>query len=45
VRSIDKITIGAGKPGPVSMLMQTQYLDIVHGRVDDTHGWLTHCRD
>jgi len=45
VRSIDKITIGAGKPGPVSMLMQTQYLDIVHGRVDDTHGWLTHGRD
>jgi branched-chain amino acid aminotransferase len=45
VRSIDKITIGAGKPGPVSSLMQTQYLDIVHGRVDDTHGWLTHCRD
>ncbi|WP_309672864.1 branched-chain amino acid transaminase [Gemmatimonas sp.] len=45
VRSIDKITIGAGKPGPVSTLMQTQYLDIVHGRVPDTHGWLTHCRD
>lgn len=45
VRSIDKITIGAGKPGPVTTLMQTQYLDIVHGRVDDTHSWLTHCRD
>lgn len=45
VRSIDRITIGAGKPGPVSTLMQQQYLDIVHGRVDDTHGWLTHCRD
>ncbi|WP_373061852.1 branched-chain amino acid transaminase [Gemmatimonas sp.] len=45
VRSIDRITIGAGKPGPVTSLMQTQYLDIVHGRVDDTHGWLTHCRD
>jgi branched-chain amino acid aminotransferase len=45
VRSIDKITIGAGKPGPVSTLMQTQYLDIVHGRVDEAHGWLTYCRD
>ena len=45
VRSIDKITIGAGKPGPITTLMQTQYLDIVHGRVDDTHGWLTFCRD
>ena len=45
VRSIDKIIIGAGKPGPVTTLMQSQYLDIVHGRVDDTHGWLTYCRD
>lgn len=45
IRSIDKITIGAGKPGPVTTLMQSQYLDIVHGRVDDTHGWLTYCRD
>lgn len=44
VRSIDKITIGAGKPGPVTTLMQTQYLDIVHGRMEDRHGWLTHCR-
>ena len=45
IRSIDRITIGAGKPGPVTTLMQSQYLDIVHGRVDDTHGWLTYCRD
>lgn len=45
IRSIDKITIGAGKPGPVTTLMQSQYLDIVHGRVADTHGWLTYCRD
>jgi branched-chain amino acid aminotransferase len=45
VRSIDKITIGAGKPGPVSTLMQTQYLDMVHVRVDYPHGWLTYCRD
>lgn len=45
VRSIDRITIGAGKPGPVTTLMQQQYLDAVHGRTDDTHGWLTYCRD
>jgi branched-chain amino acid aminotransferase len=45
VRSIDRITIGAGKPGPVTTLMQQQYLDTVHGRTDDTHGWLTYCRD
>lgn len=45
VRSVDRITIGAGKPGPVTTLMQQQYLDIVHGRLDDTHDWLTYCRD
>ena len=45
IRSIDRFTIGAGKPGPVTTLMQSQYLDIVHGRIDDTHGWLTYCRD
>lgn len=44
VRSIDRITIGAGKMGPITKIMQTQYLDLVHGRVDDPHGWLTYVR-
>jgi branched-chain amino acid aminotransferase len=44
VRSVDRITIGAGKRGPITTLMQQQYLDIAHGRLPDPHGWLTHVR-
>jgi branched-chain amino acid aminotransferase len=42
VRSLDRIRIGSGKVGPITKQLQTQYLDIVQGRVPDTHGWLTH---
>jgi branched-chain amino acid aminotransferase len=45
IRSLDRIRIGGGKPGPVTKQLQAQFLDIVHGRVPDTHGWLTHVRD
>jgi branched-chain amino acid aminotransferase len=45
IRSIDRIRIGGGKPGPITKQLQSQFLDIVHGRVPDTYGWLTHVRD
>jgi branched-chain amino acid aminotransferase len=45
IRSIDRITIGAGAAGPVTRALQKQYLDIVHGRAVDAHGWLTHVED
>lgn len=45
VRSVDRITIGAGKPGPVTLALQERFLDIANGRADDTHGWLTYVRD
>jgi branched-chain amino acid aminotransferase len=32
--------IGDGTPGPLSMLLRESLLDIQHGRVPDTHGWL-----
>ncbi|MBL0173249.1 MAG: branched-chain amino acid transaminase [Gemmatimonadaceae bacterium] len=44
VRSVDRINIGAGKPGPVTKRIQKAFLDIAHGRADDTFGWLTHVR-
>jgi hypothetical protein len=25
--------------------VQRRFLDVVNGRADDTHGWLTHVRD
>ncbi len=45
VRSVDRITIGAGKPGLVTLALQERFLDIANGRTEDTHGWLTYVRD
>ena len=44
VRSIDRITIGAGQPGRVTKHVQRAFLDIAQGRAEDTFGWLTHVR-
>src|SRR6185503_2837757 len=32
--------VGDGSPGPLSMQLREALLDIQHGRVPDTHGWL-----
>ena len=44
IRSVDRITIGEGRAGPITMQLQRQFLAMVHGKVPDTHGWLTHVR-
>lgn len=41
VRSVDRIAIGAGVPGPVTVELQRRYLGIATGRLPDVHGWLT----
>lgn len=41
VRSIDKIPVGTGKPGPVTRALQHEFLGIAKGRLPDRHGWLT----
>jgi branched-chain amino acid aminotransferase len=41
IRSIDKITIGAGRRGPVTEKLQRAFFDIVTGEAPDRHGWLT----
>lgn len=41
IRSLDKITIGIGKRGPVTTKLQKRYLDVVKGVVADTWGWRT----
>ena len=33
-------TVGDGTPGPLTMQLRETLLDIQHGRVADTHGWL-----
>ena len=42
IRSVDRIEVGAGRPGPVTQRIQREYLGIVHGQIPDRHGWLTH---
>ncbi len=44
VRSVDRIPVGAGVPGPITLDLQRRYLDAVHGRDGDPRGWLTYCR-
>ena len=41
IRSVDHIQIGEGKPGPITLAIQEQYMGIVTGRIRDRHGWLT----
>jgi branched-chain amino acid aminotransferase len=42
IRSVDKITIGNGRRGPVTEAIQRTFFDIVRGDIPDTHGWLTY---
>jgi branched-chain amino acid aminotransferase len=41
IRSVDHIQVGDGKPGPVTLAIQEQYMGIVSGRIGDRYGWLT----
>ena len=41
IRSIDKITIGEGKAGPVTLSLQERLLAVAHGKLPDRYGWLT----
>ena len=40
IRSVDKIPIGAGKAGPVTMAIQKRFMDTVTGKAPDSRGWL-----
>jgi len=41
IRSVDRIPVGAGKPGPITLEIQQQYMGIAAGRLPDRYGWLT----
>lgn len=41
IRSVDRITIGPGKAGPVTKRLQDRFMSVVHGESEDTYGWLT----
>ena len=44
IRSVDKITVGKGKPGPVTKELQRLFMATVRGESADPHGWLTYVR-
>jgi branched-chain amino acid aminotransferase len=44
IRSVDKITIGNGKRGPITEKLQTGFFKILKGEVDDEFSWLTYLK-
>jgi branched-chain amino acid aminotransferase len=44
VRSVDKVIIGEGVAGPVTLSLQERLLGIAQGRLPDTYGWRTPVR-
>jgi len=43
IRSVDRIVVGKGQPGPITHSLQDRFLAIVQGRAEDKYGWLTLC--
>ena len=43
IRSVDRIVVGKGQPGPVTKSLQERFLKIVQGQAEDKYGWLTLC--
>jgi branched-chain amino acid aminotransferase len=43
LRSIDRIVVGQGQPGPVTRKLQERLLAVAQGHDDDKYGWLTYC--
>jgi branched-chain amino acid aminotransferase len=41
IRSVDRIDVGAGRPGPVTLAVQDRFMAIAKGRMPDPYGWLT----
>jgi len=41
IRSVDRITIGKGRRGPVAEALQKDFFGVINGTKADAHGWLT----
>jgi branched-chain amino acid aminotransferase len=44
IRSVDRISIGTGKRGPITKAVQDEFFAITSGQKPDKYGWLTHAR-
>src|SRR5207247_3272940 len=42
IRSVDKITIGNGRRGPMTEAVQQAVFDVINGEAHDRHRWLTY---
>jgi branched-chain amino acid aminotransferase len=42
IRSIDKITIGNGRRGPITERLQRAFFGVINGEAPDQYGWLTY---
>ena len=40
IRSVDGITIGAGKRGPITTVLQNAFFGLFNGETEDKWGWL-----
>ncbi|HVZ20591.1 MAG TPA: branched-chain amino acid transaminase [Vicinamibacterales bacterium] len=40
IRSVDKITVGRGRRGPITEALQQRFYEVVTGRTEDKWGWL-----
>jgi branched-chain amino acid aminotransferase len=43
VRSVDRITVGAGRRGPVTEVLQSAFFGLFSGKTPDRWGWLEPC--
>ena len=41
IRSVDRITVGKGRRGPVAEQLQKEFFGIIHGTKPDRFGWLS----
>ena len=42
IRSIDRITIGNGRRGPIAEQLQHEFFGVINGTREDKYGWLSH---
>jgi branched-chain amino acid aminotransferase len=42
IRSVDRIPVGDGKPGPITRQLLEAYMETVSGKRPNTHDWLTY---
>jgi branched-chain amino acid aminotransferase len=41
IRSVDRITVGAGRRGPITERLQKEFFGVIDGTRKDTYGWLS----